>query len=323
MAPRSGRVPFHWVKGEPVAAWLMLAAGDNREHAGNDGYDDLPSEHYSWDSTVPNCVKPQVGDVIALWDKKHLLGASVIDAIDVGEATKQRRLCPSCEKASIKKRSTLVPPYVCTSPGCGARFDIPDEKTIHVRTYRSRHDVAWVDMNALLTADDLRGACVQRDSQHSIRELDLTRFRVAVTARGVSPMTPIEAALDRAIGGHRKAVVRVRIGQPAFRKRLLAEFNDVCAFTGPAPRDVLEGAHLYSYAANGRHHNSGGLLMRRDIHRLFDLGHIAVNPASLLIDVAPAIQQFPSYVALHGQQVQVRLDQQHRSWLQKHWDTYR
>jgi hypothetical protein len=312
------------VKGEPVeAAWLMLAAGDNREHAGNDGYDDIPSEHYSWDNTVPNCAKPQVGNVIALWDKKHLLGASLIAAIDVGEATKQRKLCPACDKASIKKRSTLTPPYVCTSPGCGVRFDTPNEKTIHVRTYRSRHDVAWVDMKALLTADELREACVQQESQHSIRELNLSKFRAAVIARGVSPMTPIEAALDAVMSGHRTAAVRVRIGQPAFRRRLLAEFKDVCAFTGLAPRDVLEGAHLYSYAANGRHHDSGGLLMRRDIHRLFDLGHIAVNPDSLLIDVDPAIHQFPSYVALHGQRVQVRLDHQHRSWLRMHWDTYR
>ena len=277
-----------------MAAWLMLAVGDDREHAGNDGYDDLPSEHYSWDSTVPNCTKPQVGDVIVLRDDEQLLGASLIDAIETGEATKQRWRCPSCNHASIKRRKKLRPPYICQNQNCRGEFAQPNAETISVRTYRSRHDVAWVDMHALLSAREVNKTCEKPKSQNSIRVLDLDLFHLAVTARGVSPMTPIEAALASAVGGHREALVRVRIGQAAFRKGLLEAFDDVCAFTGPAPRDVLEGAHLYSYAADGRHHDNGGLLMRRDIHRLFDLGHIAVNPDSMLIDVRPAVRQFPT-----------------------------
>ncbi|MFC5290706.1 HNH endonuclease [Actinokineospora guangxiensis] len=309
-----------------MAAWLMLAAGDNREHAGNDGYDDLPSEHYSWDSTVPNCAKPQVGDVIVLRDTEHLLGASVIGAIETGAATKQRWRCPSCNHASIKRRRKKLPPYVCQNKNCKGTFVEPIAETISVRTYRSKHDVAWVDMHALLTAKEVNKMCVKEKSQNSIRVLDLDRFHLAMTAGGVLPATPIEAAMASVMGGHRQAFVLARIGQAAFRKRLLQEFGDVCAFTGPAPRDVLEGAHLYSYAADGRHHDNGGLMMRRDIHRLFDLGHIAVNPDSMLIDVRSEIRRYPDYAALHGQQVRVsqgKLRPQHRSWLRKHWDTYR
>jgi hypothetical protein len=315
---------FHTVKGEPVgAAWLMLAVGDNREHAGNDGYDDLPSEHYSWDSTVANSTRPKVGDVIVLRDKDALLGVSVIDAIDVGEGTKQRRLCPVCSRSSIKQRRDLTPAFICDRRECRAVFDEPVEKTIDISTYRSRHDVAWVDMKGELSAGQLSPLCVMPKSQNSIRELDLDRFRLAVVARGVSPMTPVEAALRAIVGGHREAVVRVRIGQPAFRRQLLEEFSDVCAFTGPSPRDVLEGAHLYSYAASGKHHDSGGLLMRRDIHRLFDLGHIAVNPDTLLVDVAVSIRKFLAYAVLHGAPVQVRIDEKRRAWLREHWNSYR
>lgn len=35
-------------------AWLLLAVGDDRQPGGNEGYDDAPESHYSWDSTVPN-----------------------------------------------------------------------------------------------------------------------------------------------------------------------------------------------------------------------------------------------------------------------------
>lgn len=37
-----------------TGAWLCLAVSGRRQHGGNDGYDDNPSSHYSWDSTVPN-----------------------------------------------------------------------------------------------------------------------------------------------------------------------------------------------------------------------------------------------------------------------------
>ena len=37
-----------------MTAWLALTVGEDRQHGGNDGYDDSPSSHYSWDETVPN-----------------------------------------------------------------------------------------------------------------------------------------------------------------------------------------------------------------------------------------------------------------------------
>lgn len=60
------------------AAWLVLAVGADRVGAPG-GYDDEPSSRYVWDSTVPNHASLAVGDVIALWDKKMLLGVSVIE----------------------------------------------------------------------------------------------------------------------------------------------------------------------------------------------------------------------------------------------------
>ena len=62
-----------------MTAWLMIAAGDDRQHGGNEGYEDKPDEYYSWDDTVANHARPTAGDQIVLWNKKLLLGASVID----------------------------------------------------------------------------------------------------------------------------------------------------------------------------------------------------------------------------------------------------
>ena len=64
---------------------------------------------------------------------------------------------------------------------------------------------------------------------------------------------------------------------------------------------MLKAGQLYSYAALARHHEHGGLLLRRDIHRLFDDGEPPVNPSTLRIDVSSRIAQFHNYAALHGE----------------------
>src|SRR4051794_14351061 len=85
-------------------AWLVLAVGADRQHGGNDGYDDDPDAHYSWDSTVPNGRVVQVGDRIVLWDKYAVIGASVIETIDAGTSEKTLYRCPHCQRAGIKAR---------------------------------------------------------------------------------------------------------------------------------------------------------------------------------------------------------------------------
>ena len=52
---------------------------------------------------------------------------------------------------------------------------------------------------------------------------------------------------------------------------------------GERRRPRLDAAHLYSYADIGSHLDRGGLMVRKDIHRLFDTGDLAINPEGLTI----------------------------------------
>ncbi|MEV0187196.1 HNH endonuclease signature motif containing protein [Kitasatospora purpeofusca] len=305
-----------------ATAWLVMAVGDDRSHGGNDGYDDDPARHYSWDSTVPNSERPAVGDVIALWDKKSLLGVSVIEDIETGRAEKDRYTCPlpGCGKADFKPRKKKRPVYRCNE--CYGEFDVPNARREEVTTFRTRHATAWVDMAGALPGSVLRQLC-DKPSQHSIRAMRWERLQTALAGVGVTASVTIAEQARRTItGGHRERVVRARVGQAEFRARLLERHGPVCAFTGPAPATVLEAAHLYSYAANGAHHDDGGLLLRRDVHRLFDLGHIAVDPATQALDVLPALAAYPAYAALHGTAPAVPL-QRSRAWLEAHWAQHR
>lgn len=303
-------------------AWLMLAVGEDRQHGGNDGYDDSPSTHYSWDDTVPNNGAVRPGDLIALWDKHSLLGVSTIEAIEEGRSPKQFHSCRSCGKAGIKERKTKKPRYRCHE--CGSAFDRPRTRTRRVTTFRSRHDVAWIDLAGTLAAPELRELCVHPRSQLSIRPLDWERFERAI--RVFDPtvrFTVTDVRSGEIAGGHRTATARVRVGQTVFRNRLLDQFGDVCALTGAAPRQVLEAAHLYRYAESGRHHDDGGFLLRRDVHRLFDLGQIAVDPQTLKIDVGEDLRRFDDYARLQGETLCVGAADGHRRWLREHWRLHR
>lgn len=288
------------------------------------GYDDSSSTHYSWDSRVPNASQVAVRDTIVLWDGDTLLGLSVIEDIETGSGVKDVSSCPQCRKADIAPRKTMTPKYRCWTTTCKAEFDQPRVETVQVTTYRSRHEAGWIDLRGAVSGQELRDLCEQKRSQNALRRLRWEDFRARVEAgkNGV-PLNIVDTTSAVIAGGHTKATVRVRKGQPAFRASLLETFGEVCAFHGPCPAYVLEAAHLYSYAANGEHHANGGLLLRRDAHRLFDLGEIAIDPNTLVLDVAERTRAYPDYARLHGQQLSVTVTPSHRKWIAKHWDMHR
>jgi hypothetical protein len=304
-------------------AWLVLAAGEERQHAGNDGYDDHPSTHYSWDSTVPNCERIAAGDLIVLWDKQQLLGASVIESVRSDPGRKLRYRCPVCSLASFKERKTKRPRYLCFK--CHSEFDEPDSREDDITTYRSEHGAAWADLNGMLSGEELRRLCVSESSQLSIRPFRWAAFREALEAAAVPEhlLVHLVAREGQLQGGHVERIVRARVGQGRFRSSLLSAFGSSCAFTGPNPPEALEAAHLYSYAQLGRHEEHGGLLLRRDLHRLFDDGLIAVEPDNKTLDVSEALDQFPHYTELQGQSLTVALDRGSLGWLRQHWTQHR
>jgi len=63
---------------------------------------------------------------------------------------------------------------------------------------------------------------------------------------------------------------RVRKGQSRFRKALHTLYGSRCAFTGTDEETVLEACHIISHAKTGDNSLDNGLLLRSDIHVLFD-----------------------------------------------------
>lgn len=93
-----------------------------------------------------------------------------------------------------------------------------------------------------------------------------------------------------------------RQGQQGFRRLLLNAYGRRCAVTGTSTESVLEAAHIARYLGQQSNKTSNGLLLRADIHTLFDLHRVTVTP-SLVARVDPALGT--PYVELDGTTVHV------------------
>ena len=74
-------------------------------------------------------------------------------------------------------------------------------------------------------------------------------------------------------------LVRPRLGQGAFRLIVSDAYGKKCAVTGEKTLPVLEAAHIKPVASGGEHRVDNGLLLRSDLHKLFDLGYATITPA--------------------------------------------
>lgn len=78
-----------------------------------------------------------------------------------------------------------------------------------------------------------------------------------------------------------------RRGQRAFRTKLLRVYGGRCAVTGCTVEAILEAAHITPYLGPDTNKTGNGLLLRADIHTLWDLGLIAIDPETMKIRISP------------------------------------
>jgi hypothetical protein len=98
-----------------------------------------------------------------------------------------------------------------------------------------------------------------------------------------------------------------RRGQPKFRRKLLAAYNGKCAVTGCDARPALEAAHILPYTGEKSSQVSNGLLLRSDIHTLFDLDLLGIDPETLTIALVRSLHG-TRYNELVGEAVTIPAD---------------
>ena len=127
-----------------------------------------------------------------------------------------------------------------------------------------------------------------RSAQAAVEELD-------------EPVEPPPSTVEE---GRQRVFAEIarRQGQAKFRRKLLDAYNGTCAITGTNVSDVLQAAHIRPYNGPSTNHVTNGILLRADLHTLFDLKLITINPNSMCLTVSPRLQG-TIYWDLNGREV--------------------
>ena len=275
-------------------AWIVIALGDEFST-----YDDQTGDSYQYDSKVQNHKQVREGDLFFIRSRTGLQGAGQIKRIEMGKAQKDILRCPQCGKSlPAKALRSRGRPLRCSA---GHVFGTAQVHKVDVTTYRAHFDGEWIAADKAISAIELRRFALSKSRQLSIMPADrdglvdfvaswsspAIRDRLRTWTGRLEPLADDEATdgpdltpegEDRRPAALRS--IRLRRGQRDFRDALIARYNGQCAISGCSVLGVLEAAHLRPYRGTGDNHPSNGLLLRSDLHTLFDLDLLGIEPAT-------------------------------------------
>jgi putative restriction endonuclease len=304
--------------------WVLKSVPDeDRSNKTIDSYKDKIDESYNYDSNVANSKQIKSNDLAIIIDKKNILGFAKISNVRTRTSTKIMRECPECGISSIDQRKTLKPIYRC---GNGHLFDIPRETIKDVTKYSAEYKNNFIPYSKVeRIPDDLLPYFTNNyNSQMSMQKLDLAALGLfpeiapALYAKmdtiilsaeeGIDDIEPTEEEKYNNNNKDERPLVnrqiRARRGQKKFRDSLRERYGDICMVTGCTILDILEAAHISPYRGIKDNHVANGLLLRSDIHTLFDLNLLAVEPKTLIIYIHE--RALPEYEYIQGKKLIVK-----------------
>jgi putative restriction endonuclease len=138
---------------------------------------------------------------------------------------------------------------------------------------------------------------------------DLVVQRIAANREAVDQ---VREAQPEEFGGVGDPVERPRrIGQGTFSSMIRDFYGRACAISAERALPALDAAHIRPFADERKHSIRNGILLRSDVHRLFDAGYLTITP-ELRVEASTRMREDfddgESYLSLHGRPVQVPRD---------------
>ena len=130
----------------------------------------------------------------------------------------------------------------------------------------------------------------------------------------VSDLKPLERG-DIPGGYGDPVTVRTRVGQGIFRTVVTDVYGRQCAVTREKALPALEAAHIRPFSETPRHYVKNGLLLRSDVHKLFDAGYVTVTPDyhfEVSHHINTDFNDGENYYKLHGTELWVPKSSEHR-----------
>lgn len=159
----------------------------------------------------------------------------------------------------------------------------------------------WIPVPADFARNIVQGKTYEADSE-TARDLWEKVSARLLTRAGEVAAPPLE---EPAMWGD-PVLVRPRLGQGTFRVLVTDNYQRRCAVTGEKALPVLDAAHIRPVTEGGQHRLDNGLLLRTDVHRLFDTGYVTVTPDGRFLASRRLKDDFDNgepYMPFHGKRI--------------------
>lgn len=304
--------------------WALKSVSDEEQsYKSNDGYADEFKNKYVYDNFVPNHKQIKTGDIAVIVNKKEVLGIAKISRIIIYNSTKDRRRCPICGDVNYDERKTKLPKYRCSQKH---EFEEPVSETIEIVKYEAFYSSTFILPKIKVPVNELRpyfhknyngNMSMQSLSESFFQDFfksEFERLKTKLSYPGPedSENYLIELLSDDYIPDENDERTKVyksiiqRRGQKKFRDAVREMYGNKCVITGCEILDILEAAHINPYKGEKDNHASNGLLLRTDIHTLFDLNLIGINPETFEVKLSESLlnteyQKFKDFNLLIGE----------------------
>lgn len=118
----------------------------------------------------------------------------------------------------------------------------------------------------------------------------------------------------------------LRPGQLRFRSKILDLYGGKCCISGFDVPESLEAAHIVPYEGRSWDHVQNGLLVRADLHRLFDCHLLSIHPVRRTVHLSRRLKRTAAYSELEGVKIHLphaRKSQPSRQALEHHWRNFK
>jgi putative restriction endonuclease len=137
----------------------------------------------------------------------------------------------------------------------------------------------WIPAPQSFTKNIVSGKCFDTSTSEGAQLYD------AVVRRLQSQYNSSSAA-ER----YTESITKHRIGQGAFRVAVTDAYHRRCAVSGEKTLPVLQAAHIVPYSEGGENTVNNGILLRSDLHTLYDDGYITID-RDYRINVSPRLHE--------------------------------
>lgn len=284
-----------------MKAWIVSTLDFDSKAGG-----ELWTAGYAFDDRTPHHRLIAIGDLFFFRGSARLMAVARISEIASEKVQRSMIKCPICGTGEIVERTQQSPRFRCLF---AHEFADAIDETREVTSYCVRFGSDHSPIVAEVTPEELRAFELTNSPQLSIRPCDLTGLVGFLARRDHTivdlirswtlgrPLSLQDHDADTSDFGtfldeieRLTAGIRLRRGDEQFREMLFAKYGERCMISGCEITGLIEAAYILPRTTFKLGRPGNGILLRSDLHTLFDLNLIGIQPTQLRIRVHPSLK---------------------------------